>query len=342
MREAQFLKQNADKWQEFQDDLLVNQPADVLADRFVQLTDDLAYSKTFYPDSNTTKFLNQLAAQFHQKIYRNKKEKSKRILDFWQFELPLLFKQYHKQFLIAFIFFLIFVWMGVISAQKDESFVRFILGDDYVNMTLANIEKGDPFGVYKSERMTNMFVSIAMNNIKVAFFAYVLGITFSIGSIWLLFSNGIMLGSFQYFFFAKGLGAKSIMVVFIHGTLEISSIVIAGAAGLILGSGLLFPGTFKRSVSITKAAKDGLKIVVGLIPFFVVAAFLESYVTRFTEMPLPISLLILTSSCLFVIWYFVAYPIQLHRRVRDTMHQKQSEKKLENFSQWLTKKLSSE
>ena len=62
MREAQFLKQNAEKWQQFEDELTSTQNTDLLADRFVELTDDLAYSKTFYPKSNTSKYLNGLAA----------------------------------------------------------------------------------------------------------------------------------------------------------------------------------------------------------------------------------------------------------------------------------------
>ena len=202
---------------------------------------------------------------------------------------------------------MLFVAMGAVSAKYDESFIRLILGDDYVNMTMENIEKGDPFGVYKSQDATNMFTTIAYNNIKVAFITYVLGVSFSVGSLWFLLNNGLMLGSFEYFFFSKGLGFKSLTVVFIHGTLEIWAIVIAGAAGLILGSSILFPGTFSRKVSILKGAKDGLKIVIGLVPVFIVAAFFEGYVTRYTNMPLALSLSILAGkSC---IYYLVLYSL---------------------------------
>ena len=84
MREAQFLKQNADKWKTFEQEIGLHQNADLLADRFIELTDDLSYSKTFYPKSNTTRYLNGLAALFHQNIYKNKKEKTERIWSFWQ------------------------------------------------------------------------------------------------------------------------------------------------------------------------------------------------------------------------------------------------------------------
>jgi uncharacterized membrane protein SpoIIM required for sporulation len=342
MRESRFLKQNAEKWKQYEQELNANIPTDTVANRFVELTDDLAYARTFYPKSNTEKYLNGLASVFHQKIYRNKKEKKGRIFWFWQYELPFLFKQYHKQFLYAFLFFVLFALMGALSAKYDDNFIRLILGDEYVNMTNLNIENGDPFGVYKQANSLLMFLGIAYNNISVSFLGFVLGIFFSIGTVWLLFSNGVMMGSFQYYFISKGLGTKFILVVFIHGTLELWSIIIAGASGLILGNSILFPGTYTRTASFLKGGKDGLKIVIGLIPLFITAAFFEGFVTRHTEMPPVVSLLILLASLAFIIWYFIIYPIQLHKRMEAINKNELPETDNKNFSAWLSKKFSSE
>ena len=108
---------------------------------------------------------------------------------------------------------------------------------------------------------------------------------------------------------------KSLVVIFVHGTIEISAIIIAGAAGLILGKSWMFPGTFKRMDSLKIGAKDSLKIVMGLVPFFLVAAFLEGFITRHTEMPLWLSISILAVSVLLIAWYFVIYPKQLKSRI---------------------------
>lgn len=338
MREALFLKQNADKWKALEIAVKDTASTDDLAEGFIELTDDLSYAKTFYPQSNTVKYLNGLAAAFHQKIYSNKKEKKARIWWFWQFELPYLFKQYQKEFLYAFLFFMAFVLMGALSAKYDENFIRLILGDDYVNMTANNIEKGDPFGVYKQNGELGMFMSIAFNNIKVAFIAYVMGITACLGTLWLVMNNGLMMGSFQYYFISKGLGTKFILVVFIHGTLELWSIVIATAAGFILGKGILFPGTYSRGISILYAGKNGLKIVFGLVPLFLTAAFFESFVTRHTEMPLWLNLCILICSILFIIWYFVVYPIRLHKKI-NSIKNRENISSSQNLNQWISKKL---
>lgn len=340
MREAQFLKQNAEKWKQYEAEILQHQHPDLLADRFVELTDDLSYARTFYPGSSTTRYLNGLTGLFHQKIYKNKKEKTARVISFWMYELPFLFKTYRRQLLYALTFFVVFCGMGALSAAYDDTFIRLILGDGYVNMTLENIENGDPFGVYKHDSQLNMFFGIAFNNIRVSFIAYMLGAFFSVGTIWLLLSNGLMLGSFEYFFFSKGLGFKSLTVVFIHGTLEIWAIVIAGAAGLILGNSLLFPGTYSRAVSFYRGGKDGLKIVMGMIPLFLAAAWLEAFVTRYTNMPLWLSLSILGASLAFIIWYFFIYPDQLQKRIHAALENDAVEK--ENFNLWLNKKLNSE
>lgn len=341
MREAQFLKQNAEKWKQYEAELNADISTDTTANRFVEVTDDLAYARTFYPDSNTAKYLNGLAALFHQKIYRNKKEKKGRISWFWQYELPILFRKYHKQFLYSFLFFVVFALMGALSAKYDDNFVRLILGDDYINLTNENIEKGDPFGIYKDGDSLIMFMRIAWNNIGVSFYGYVMGIFFSVGSLWLLFNNGLMMGSFQYYFISKGLGLKFITVVFIHGTLELWSIIVAGAAGLILGNSILFPGTYKRTESIMRGGKDGLKIVVGLIPLFLTAAFFESFVTRYTQMPLWISVSILVGSVSFIVWYFIIYPIRLSKRI-EAGNDTNLTAANKNFNAWLSKKFNSE
>ncbi|MGO4876082.1 stage II sporulation protein M [Pedobacter psychrotolerans] len=312
MREALFVKQHTEKWKRFE--AIQHANPDEMANQFIEITNDLAYAKTFYPKSKTTAYLNGLASKLHQSVYKNKKEKSNRFLHFWKTELPLIFFLHRKQILYALVFFLISCTIGALSAKYDDTFVRLIMGDGYVNMTNENIAKGDPFGVYKQQNEFLMFLQIGANNIYVALYTFVLGIIFSFGSVVSLFRNGIMLGSFQYFFFSKGLGLQSVLVIWIHGTLEISAIVLAGAAGLVLGNSFLFPKTYTRMESTLKGAKNGLKMVLGLIPIFIVAAFFESFVTRHTEMPMAISLMILLSSATFIIWYVFIYPSKINHK----------------------------
>lgn len=317
MREALFVKQNSEKWKGYEQ-MRTDNP-DELAHRFIDITNDLAYAKTFYPKSKTTAYLNGIASVLHQAIYKNKKEEKGRFVRFWKYELPLLFYQYRKQLLYSFIFFVISCCIGVLSAKYDDSFLRMFFGDRYVNMTNENIAKGDPFGVYKQEGEFQMFLQIASNNVWVMLLMFASGAFFSIGPVFFLLRTGIMIGAFEYFFFSKGLGAQSVLVIWIHGTLEILAAVIAGGAGLVLGSGLLFPKTHTRLTALKNSAKDASKIALGIVPIILLAAFFESFVTRHTEMPIWLSVSILAGSLAFMIGYVIIYPIKLFKRTQQEL-----------------------
>lgn len=317
-----FIKKNREKWNAYQHEKAAN--PDETAERFITLIDDLAYAKTFYPKSRVTEWINGVAAGIYQTIYRNKKEKYSRIVHFWKYELPLLIKKHHRLLFFTLVCFSIFVAIGVFASIQNPDFIRDVLGNEYVDMTEENIAKGDPFGVYKDQNPFSMFVRIAFNNIGVSFFTFSGGFTLGLVTTWLLWSNGIMLGSFQYLFFSHELGIKSILVIWIHGTIEISSIVIAGAAGLIIAQGILFPKTYTRLESFKRAVKDAAKLLICLIPFFIAAAFLESYITHLMSetyskssqagMPVWISVTILIGSLGLMTWYFILWPIKLHKR----------------------------
>ncbi len=315
MREPAFVKQNAAKWKRFEELLnnKANTQPDELAELFVQITDDLSYAKTFYPDSQVTRYLNALAIKVHQSVYVNKSEDRQRLTHFWKYELPWLFYQSHRQLVYAFCLFVVAIFIGVISSANDTDFVRLILGDAYVNMTLENIANNDPMAVYKHSHQMDMFLGITINNVRVSFLAFAAGIFASFGTAYILFTNGVMVGAFQYLFYQKGLLVTSFLTIWIHGALEISAIVIAGCAGFVMGNSILFPKSYSRLESFKRGARQGLKIIIGLVPIFITAGFLESFVTRHTALPNVVKLGIIFSSFAFIIWYFVVYPHHLQQ-----------------------------
>lgn len=317
MREAVFVRRHADDWDRFERRLdREGDDPDALAEGYVRLTDDLAYARTFYPGSATAAYLNGLAAHVHRRIYRNRREERGRLVRFWTEEVPLAIYHERRALLVSLVVFALAVLVGAWSAAGDASYVRLIMGDAYVNMTLANIERGDPMAVYKEMHQLDMFLGITLNNVMVAVFAFVGffpvgGVAlpgFSLGTAVTLLRNGVMLGAFQTFFWQHGLLAESARTIWIHGTLEISAVVVAGGAGFAMGNALLFPGTYPRLVAFRRGAMRGLKLVVGLVPVFVAAGFLEGFVTRYTAMPVPLSLAIIFGSLAFVGWYFVVLP----------------------------------
>lgn len=319
MREAAFIKSNREKWQKIDEETTDKSlSADILADNFIELTDDLSYARTYYPQSQTVKYLNQLTARYFTDIYKYRKREKGRFARFWVSELPLIMYRYRKYMLFSFLFFMASVLLGIFSQSQDPDFANLILSPAYVNMTIENIEKGDPMAVYKNQDEAPMFFMISTNNIKVSFYAFIMGITGCLGTLYMMLRNGIMLGVFQYFFYERGLLGESMLSVWLHGTLEISAIIIAGGAGFVIGCSWLFPGSYRRIDSLMRGGKDALKIVVGLIPVFIVAAFIESYLTRQTEMPIYFNLTIIGLSGIFLLWYFFFYPYRLNKKLNKT------------------------
>jgi uncharacterized membrane protein SpoIIM required for sporulation len=320
MREPAFLRQNKDKWREFEQMLFgagdKTADPDRLAELYVQLTDDLAYARTFYPKSQTVRYLNGLAARTHLTIYRNKKEKRSRLITFWTQELPLIVRQMHRYMLYAFLMFTGFFLIGVLSTLYMPEFPEIVLGSGYVKMTIENIKDGNPTGVYQDEGRYGMFIYIFVNNVRVSFAAFVMGIFLSVGTIFILFKNGVMVGVFLTFFHRYHVLWEALPIIYIHGTLELSAIVIAGGAGLAMGHSIMFPGTYPRHHALMQNAKRGIKIIFGLIPVFFMAAFLEGYVTRMADMHIAGKLTIILLSLSFILWYYLIYPVILERKIK--------------------------
>jgi len=317
MRESAFVKHNKARWEEFEK--VVKNPSaspDKLAELFIQITDDLSFSRTQYPESRTTQYLNSLASKVHGEIYKNKKEDKSRFVLFWKTELPAVMYGIQKQLLYAFIIFIIAGIIGAISTDHDDTFVRLILGDGYVNMTLENIKTGNPTKVYSSGGEMDMFFKITLNNIMVSLKVFVFGLFFSLGTGLFLFYNALMVGTFVMFFYNENQLSQALPVIMLHGTIELSSIVIAAAAGFTMGNSILFPGTYSRVASFKMGAMKGLKIVMGLIPFFIMAGFIESFITRYAFMHWSFKVMIIGLSAFLILYYFVLYPIQLKRNGR--------------------------
>lgn len=310
MKEVTFIRCNIEKWKETEK--MVEQATslspDAVADVYTDLTADLAFAQTHFPASRITIYLNNLASALHNKIYRNKREKWTRVITFWTQEIPQTMYEARRELRTSFLVFVISVVIGVISTVGDSDFVRLILGDYYVDMTLDNISKGTPMAVYDSSSELPMFLGITLNNVMVSFRCFAMGILTSFGTGYMLFSNGIMLGSFQTFFFQHGLLWESMLAIWLHGTLEIWAIIVAGAAGLALGNGWLFPGTYSRMEAFRRGARRGVKIVAGTVPVFIMAGFIEGFITRHTELPDALRLGVILISLAFILLYYIYLP----------------------------------
>jgi len=184
---------------------------------------------------------------------------------------------------------------------------------------MENIEKGDPLAVYKSGSQWGSHIGITLNNLRVGLYSYIMGAFLGIGTIYVLFQNSVMLGSFQYFFYDQNVFWESVRGIWIHGSMEIFAMVIEASAGLILGASILFPQTFSRYNSLKIGVKNSIKIVLSTFPFTIVAGFLEGYITRYSHsMPHTLSVGIILITLSTISFYYLVYPYIVYKKMFNT------------------------
>ncbi|MDF2438133.1 MAG: hypothetical protein K0Q95_2509 [Bacteroidota bacterium] len=315
MKESDFIEQNKNKWIEVEKNLTNKDVSPSETSKlFVQVTNDLSYARTFYKNRSVKIYLNEIAKLLFNDINKSKQSNFKSFIKFWKTDLPLIMYSCRRSMLISSIVFLTCFILGVITSRYDPDFSKSILSADYINMTNENIAKGDPMAVYKSRSELETFLPILVNNLKVDFLTFFSGIFMGIGSLVIMIVNGVMVGVFQYFFITKGLFWESFLAIWTHGTLEISAIILSGGAGLTLGKGFLFPGTHSRFDALKISGMKGLKIIIGVIPVTLVAAFIEGFLTRHTNIPSVIRFSFILLSLLFVFIYFFWYPRYISKK----------------------------
>ena len=310
MRESKFVKQNSEKWAQIEQNLKnKNKDFEVLRQAYTEVTDDLSYAKTFYPNRSVRVYLNGLAQAVHQQLYSSKKPLGNSLKHYLLKEVPKIIYLSRWSLLLSFSVLLLSVVIGLFSSAHDAKFAESILGHDYVKMTLENISKGDPFGVYKKDDQLEMFYFIARNNLEVGLKVFLFGLIASYGSLIMMASNGVSLGVFIYFFYTRNLMTEFNVTVWMHGGVEICTLVIETLAGILLGKGLINPGTYSRRQAFSIWGRRAVMVYFSTIPFVLFAAFIEAFLTRHTELPFALKLALIVVSISFMLFYFVWYPL---------------------------------
>jgi uncharacterized membrane protein SpoIIM required for sporulation len=144
---------------------------------------------------------------------------------------------------------------------------------------------------------------IMTNNIAVCFYTYAGGILAGLGTILLMFTNGMSIGVITTACTQHHMALSMWSFVAAHGALELPSIFISGGAGLRLASGLLFPGMLRRRDALALAGAESIRLLSGTIPLLIIAGILEAFLSP-THAPLAlkfsVSAVLLTGLCLWL------------------------------------------
>lgn len=236
---------------------------------------DLGYARMRFPTHQVVRELEHLVGRAHSVIYQAQRVKRSDWRRFWTREWPNLVVGAFPEILTATMIFLIASVIGFVLAAEFPVLESFFISK---GMRAAMDE-----GRLWTERITSVAPhassAIATNNISVSIVAWALGVTFGVGTIWLLVVNGLMLGVISAGCLRAGLLAPLGEFIVAHGALELPAIWIAAGAGLVMGKAMVLPGRYSRSVELRHAGRRSARLLVGIVPMLLIAGFVEGYVS---------------------------------------------------------------
>ena len=244
--------------------------------------------------------VNQLLARAHHIIYAGRKTSIAGLFRFLRDEYPRIFQNNLRYVAASLIISLACGVLGLILTSTQPEFMRHFLGPQMI----ATMER--------HEMWTHSIVSVApmetsaimTNNLSVSFMTFAGGITFGLFTLFSLFNNGMMLGVIGAACHHYGMSLSLWSFVAAHGSLELPSIIIAGAAGLRLGHSMLFPAGYRWKDSVARGGIEATRLVSGIIPLLVIAGCLEGF---FSPSQAPVALKFTVGAMLFTLlnlWLF--------------------------------------
>ncbi|MCB0736023.1 MAG: stage II sporulation protein M, partial [Bacteroidetes bacterium] len=168
MKENEFVRQNNQKWSELETSIETGERNPKKISRlFIQITDDLSYARTFYPNRSVREYLNGLSRYLNNDLAHKEKFSFSRVIDFFVTVLPAAMHASRKSMRLSFLVFAACMLLGMLTSLTDKDFAKEILGWSYVEVTEANIKKGKPMAIYESSTELKTFLPILFNNLRV-------------------------------------------------------------------------------------------------------------------------------------------------------------------------------
>src|SRR5277367_1798534 len=240
-----------------------------------QVAADLSAVRSDRASGTLEEYLNQLLSRAHNRIYSGRKAGIGSVVRFMAREYPRVFRQLFPYVFTSFLIFLAGAALGTLLTLSRPEFMRLFLGP-------AMVETIDRHEMWTHSLLSvkpQASTAILTNNIGVSFMAFAGGIVGGVGTIYLMFFNGLEMGVISTACARAHMALDLFTFVASHGALELPSIFIAGGAGLRLASGLLFPGMLSRRDSLARAAGESIRLLAGVIPLLVVAGLLEAFLS---------------------------------------------------------------
>jgi len=259
-----------------------------------QTAADLAAIRQDPSSVHFARYLNQLMARAHNIIYACHRASPWGIVYFFARDYPRAFRRNVRYVALAVAIFIVGGLTGAALTLQDPDYKLEFMSPQM----LQKIER--------KEMWTDRIISvkprasgaIMTNNMSVSFMAYAAGITAGLGTLYMMYFNGLLIGVIGVACSLAGMSLSLWSFVAPHGALELPAIFIAGGAGFKIAHGLLFPGNLPRRDSLAAAGREATTLVLGIVPLLIVAGVIEAFVS---PTGIPVVLKFAMSAALFVL-----------------------------------------
>jgi uncharacterized membrane protein SpoIIM required for sporulation len=288
MRQAGFEAAHAAEWQAFERFLDGERPLafdrQEMPARYRRICQALALAADRQYSPELVDRLNRLALRGHGVLYRNRRRESQQVLEFLLGGFAALVRREWRLVAAAALVFFgpLVVLIGVLQAYPE--FVHYLLGPEQIASFHSMYDPSNPrLGMRPADSSLTMFGFYIWNNVRIGFQTFAGGMLAGVGSAWFLGANGVIIGAVAGYLTQAGFGETFWSFVAGHSALELTAIVLSGAAGFRLGLAVIAPGNRSRKAALVAAARPAVRMMYGAALMFLGAAFVEAFWSPITE-----------------------------------------------------------
>ena len=239
---------------------------------------DLAIARAESRDPRLVNYLNSLVIRAHGRIYRaDAAEGRSRVRDFFARDFPRAFRRAWRFVAAAFAAYMLFAVLAFVGTTRDAEFSELAGVQPHVRELILERKPRWWHGANDANQLAAS--EIATHNIRVTFTAFALGATFGVGTLYYLAVNGLSHASVLALTYHAGYGHELLTFMAAHGVVELTCIFIAGGAGMLFGTALLFPGDRPRFDNLRLRGREAAQLVAGCVPLLAVAAAIEGFIS---------------------------------------------------------------
>jgi uncharacterized membrane protein SpoIIM required for sporulation len=318
MNKQTFLRERGPSWKRFELLLgraeapgkprLGSEEVSELSELFRALCYDLAQVRSRDWSSSLERYLNDLVVRGHGAFYGGRPRPRGRVLSFLSGGFPRRLRENHVFFWVSLALFAVPLAVSWAVVVNEPSLAHRVLPGTALYTMEQMYSRDFEEGERQDAAMAGFYVR---HNTSIAFQSFALGFFMGLGTVYVLLSNGIQLGTVAGYVIGKGHGERFLGFVCGHSSFELLAIVVSGTAGLILGHAILAPGSLSRAESLKERGRVAVELALGAAAMLFVAAMIEGFWSA-QKLPLGIKSLVAT-----LLWIACAGYLGLAGRTDD-------------------------